>query len=269
MSTTYARHEESTTTDLISLSGQSEDQLGGPVSVLVRQKRDHVKLDSLLHELATAMPDEQDPVLRRIFRLVFPHAFAEEAVLWPVMRRVLPDGEELTLIVEREHQEINELLTQIEGMAAGSAERGPILDRVTELLSEDVRDEEDELLPRLQERVDVGRLRLLGLAWEVARRTAPTRPHPVVSRRPPGNALAALPLAVVDRLRDRVDRRIQQGARTQWLERTSKRLAWVSHAIEHAPILRRGEDPLTGPHTRIRDADIPGRAAMRAPVSRG
>jgi hypothetical protein len=229
------------------LARQNEAQLGGALSVLVRQKRDHVKLDRLLLELAAAAPDDQDRILRPIYRLVFSHAFAEEAVLWPILRRVLPDGEELTLQVEQEHQEINELVGRIEGTPAGSTERQSLLDRMTEVLRDDIRDEEDELLPRLQARVGIRPLRALGFAWEAVRRTAPTRPHPVVSRRPPGNALAAIPLTIVDRLRDRVDhRRVQQETGSApALKEASEQLARLSHVIEHAPILRRGEDPTT------------------------
>ena len=237
--------DASTTPGLVSLAEQDESALGGPLSVLVRQKRDHVRLDQLLHELGAAGPDVEDDVLRRIHRLVFTHAFAEEAVLWPVLRRVLPDGEELTLQVEQEHQEVNELVAAIDDIPAGSPERQPLLDRLTDVLREDVRDEEDELLPRLQARLGPRRLRALGVAWEVVRRTAPTRAHPVVARRPPGNALAAVPLTVVDRARDHVDRRLQHGTGGPRLERVSQGLERAAHAIEHAPVLRRGEDPST------------------------
>ena len=82
-----------------SLALQSKSELGGGLSVLDRQKQDHVRLDRLLHRLGEASAHEQDRVLRNIYRLVFPHAFAEEAVLWPVMRRVLPEGPALTLRV--------------------------------------------------------------------------------------------------------------------------------------------------------------------------
>jgi hemerythrin superfamily protein len=233
------------TTSHASLANQDEHELGGPLSVLVRQKREHVRLDGLLHELAGAAPDQQDAVLRRIYRLVFAHAFAEEAVLWPAIRRILPDGERLTLQIEQEHQEVNELVTALEGTEAGSAQRQPLLDRLVDVLREDVRDEEDVLLPRLQDRLDRRSLRALGAAWEVVRRVAPTRAHPVVARRPPGNTLAAVPLTLVDRLRDHVDARIQRGGRTSALEACSRWLARVSHAIEHAPLLTRGEDPST------------------------
>jgi len=246
MSVTSTRTDQSDTPGLTSVAQQDEAQLGGALSVLVRQKRDHVKLDRLLHELEAADPATQDDVLRRLYRLVFSHAFAEEAVLWPVMRGVLDDGGSLTLQVELEHQEVNELVTRIEATAAGSVERRPLLRRLVEVLREDVRDEEDELLPRLQSAIDTRTLRLLGLAWEAVRTVAPTRAHPVVARRPPGNALAAVPLTVVDRLRDRIDRRIQLAEEdVPWLVRASERLTIAAHAIEHAPLLRRGEDEST------------------------
>src|SRR3954471_15624531 len=76
-----------------SLAHQSVQELGGPLSVLARQKADHVRLDRLLDELPGSDGETQQELLNRICRLVFSHAFAEEAVLWPAVRRVLPDGE--------------------------------------------------------------------------------------------------------------------------------------------------------------------------------
>jgi hypothetical protein len=230
-----------------SLAQQSTAELGGPVSVLTRQKRDHVKLDRLLRELRATAPEGQDPVLRRIYRLVFPHAFAEEAVLWPVLRRTLSDGPALTLQIEREHQEVNELVTALEQLPVSAPERAATLHLLVEVLSEDVRDEEDQLLPRQQEVADVKQLRRLGVAWEVVRRTAPTRAHPVVARRPPGNVVAAVPLSVVDRVRDGIDYALQHGPTKGHprLAASSAKLTALAHRIEHLPLMARGEDPST------------------------
>jgi hypothetical protein len=232
---------------MTSLAQQDLDSLGGPLSILTRQKRDHERLDRLLHRLDRSAPGvEEQATLLAIARLVFPHAFAEESVLWPEARRVLPDREALTLQVEQEHQEVNELWASLEDLPTGSAERADVLHRLATVLREDVRDEEDELLPRLQDAVGVRRLQVLGVVWEAVRRTAPTRPHPVVSRRPPGNALAALPLTVLDRSRDALDaggRRFPHvHGRTS---RASDRLAAVAGRVERAGVLRRGEDPST------------------------
>jgi len=230
-----------------SLAEQDEQELGGRWSVLVRQKRDHVRLDRLLHELPSTPGTAQDEVLHRIYRLVFPHAFAEESVLWPVIRSVLPDGEALTRQVEQEHQEVNELVTALQSGELAPEERTATLDRLTVVLREDVRDEEDALLPALQARLGPGRLRQLGVVWELVRRTSPTRPHPVVSRRPPGNALAALPLTVLDRSRDLVDRGARSGPRRARpaLRTASAGLGSAASVVERAAPFRRGESPTT------------------------
>jgi hypothetical protein len=225
-----------------SLADQDEAQLGGPLSVLVRQKREHVKLDGLLRELEASSGDEQERVLIRLYRLVFPHAFAEESVLWPVIRRVLPDGEALTLQVEEEHQEVNDLVTRIDGGDLDPAARREVLDRLVTVLREDVRDEEDALLPGLQAALTPAQLRRLGVAWEAVRRTAPTRPHPVVARRPPGNAMAALPLTVLDNLRDLCEvTALRAPSAAPALRSTGDTLARAAGKVERLPIMRLGE----------------------------
>jgi hypothetical protein len=191
----------------------------------------------------------QDMVLQRIARLVSPHAFAEESVLWPELRRVLPDGDALTLQVEHEHQEVNELWARLEQTLPTSLVRAQLVNRLIELLREDVRDEEDELLPRPQQAVGARRLQVLGAAWEVVRRTAPTRPHPVVSRRPPGNAIAALPLTIPDRSRDLLDASARRSPQLyEPASLASHALAGVAGRVEQLAAMRRGEDPSTARH---------------------
>ncbi|GGX71079.1 hypothetical protein GCM10010358_26930 [Streptomyces minutiscleroticus] len=182
---------------------QTVEQLGGPNSILVRQRRDHAEMDRLMN-LYRALDDgeERERALKDLVQLVFSHAFAEESVLWPVVRRSVPEGEELTSRVEEEHQQINDLVSGIERLDAGDPEREAKVERVFALIQEDVRDEEDLLLPRLQDALDSARLRRLGAAWEAVRKSAPTHPHPVVPRRPPGNAVLGVPLSAYDRARD-------------------------------------------------------------------
>ncbi|MFC9981331.1 hemerythrin domain-containing protein [Gordonia sp. NPDC127522] len=225
-----------------SLADQTEQELGGIKSVLCRQKRDHVELDRLIGEAEKSSGPTREAVLNDLTRLVFPHAFAEEAVLWPVIRRRLPDGEQLTLEVEEEHQAINELFTSLEKVDVDSAEHRELFTEIVRLLREDVRDEEDVLLPRLQEVSTMAELIRWGTYWQAVRSTAPTRPHPVVARRPPGNVLAAAPLTVLDRIRDRLDalaRGSRRGARPA--RSASAAVAAVAGAVEHLPPLTRGE----------------------------
>ncbi|MCM6771989.1 hemerythrin domain-containing protein [Nocardia sp. CDC159] len=230
-----------------SLAEQTEAELGGAHSVLALQKRDHQVMEGLLERIERGSGVAREKALTALCRLVFPHAFAEEAVLWPVLRRALPDGEALTLHVEQEHQQINELFTALETLPPDSTEHRTRFGRIAELLRRDARDEEDVLLPKLQAALSVSELRRVGRVWWVVRHTAPTRPHPTVARRPPGNVLAALPLTGLDRARDRLDqaaRRVPPRLAVAY-SRTSHALAGVAGAVEHLPPLRRGEDPTT------------------------
>ncbi|MGY1726192.1 hemerythrin domain-containing protein [Geodermatophilus sp. SYSU D01062] len=230
-----------------SIADQTDDELGGPGSVLVRQREDHVELDRLLHELDGTTGRAQEEVLTRIDRLVFSHAFAEETVLWPVIRRVLPDGDALTRRIETEHQEVNELVAALEESGPDDPARPARLGRLVEVLREDVRDEEDLLFPRLQERLDPAELRRLGRRWELMRRISPTRAHPTVSRRPPGNALSGLPLSLLDRSRDVVDTLVRRAPAplAPAGQAVSRGLAAVAAVIERTPPARRGDGPPT------------------------
>ncbi|WP_228979203.1 hemerythrin domain-containing protein [Streptomyces sp. DH12] len=187
-----------------SIARQSVEQLGGEASVLARQRRDHAALEQLMrrYESGGGPPAERQRVLRDLVQLTFSHAFAEETVLWPALRRLAPDGEALTARVEDEHQRINDLVTEMERIGADDPRHDELAAEAFALIRQDIRDEEDLLLPRLQEHLDRARLRRLGSAWETVRRTAPTRPHPAVPRRPPGNALLGVPLSAFDRARD-------------------------------------------------------------------
>ncbi|MGY1721566.1 hemerythrin domain-containing protein [Blastococcus sp. SYSU DS0533] len=230
-----------------SIADQTIEELGGPGSVLARQRRDHQELDRLLQELDGAEGAAQEEVLTRIDRLVFSHAFAEETVLWPVIRRVLPDGDALTLQVEEEHQEVNELVSALERGGLDDPGRPERLRRLVEVLREDVRDEEDVMLPRLQERLSPEELRALGRRWALMARISPTRAHPTVSRRPPGNALSGLPLSLIDRTRDVVDAGVRR-APDRFVpagRAVSKGLAAVAGVVERVPLSRRGDRPPT------------------------
>ncbi|MGA4965686.1 hemerythrin domain-containing protein [Streptomyces pseudogriseolus] len=191
------------TAPAVSVSGQDADALGGDDSILMRQRRDHARLDAMMNRYLSEdlPPGEPDAVWSDIVQLVFSHAFAEETVLWPLLRRIAPDGEELTRQVEEEHQAINELIARIE-RSPGDPRRAEWVRQAFALIRQDIRDEEDELLPRLRTAFGDRKLRRVGAAWEAVRATAPTRPHPGVPRRPPGNAVRGVPLSAFDRLRD-------------------------------------------------------------------
>jgi hemerythrin superfamily protein len=232
------------------IAGQTLAQLGGRTSILARQRADHERLDRLMDRVR-ATREQGGPAhaaaLRALTRLVFTHAFAEEAVLFPAARRVLPEGDPLTLHIESAHQQVDELVTRLDRSSERDPGHAELLERTFAVLDEDVRSEEDELLPRLQELLSPRQLRLLGVQWELVRRISPTRAHPVVSRRPPGQTLSALPLTVLDRSRDNLQRldEATSGRLGPVLTAADRGLATAAGAVERFPAFRRGERPET------------------------
>ncbi|HWM03810.1 MAG TPA: hemerythrin domain-containing protein [Actinophytocola sp.] len=233
-----------------SIADQTVEQLGGRRSILARQRADHVRLTRLMERARVteeAGGREHAAALRALARLVFTHAFAEEAVLFPAARRALPEGDPLTLVIEQDHQEVDELVARLDRSLPVDPGHGALLHRTLDVLDHDVRTEEDELLPRLQQALTRRRLQVLGLQWELVRRISPTRAHPVVSRRPPGQTLSALPLTVLDRARDRLQQldELTRGRFTSAVSAVDRALSGAAGAVERWPLLQRGERPET------------------------
>jgi len=232
------------------IADQTLDELGGPLSILTRQRADHAKLDRLMAR-ARASEAEGGPAhaaaLRAVARLVFTHAFAEEAVLFPAARRVLPEGDPLTLRIEEDHQQVDELVAELDRSSQDDPQHGALMRRTFAVLDHDVRSEEDELLPRMQQLLSRRELQLLGLQWELVRRISPTRPHPTVSRRPPGQTLSALPLTVIDRARDALQQldELTRCRFTGAIAAADRVLADASGAVERVPVFQWGERPET------------------------
>jgi len=250
-----------------SIADQSVEQLGGSGSVLVRMRREHRAMDTLLERLASTTGEEQDELLTRLWRLVFTHAYAEETLLWPAIRKVADDGEEVTSHIEQGHQKLSELVAALDQTRPADPRRRELLEEMAAELRHDAHEEEDVLLPRLQRGASPRQLRRLGLAWTLVRRTAPTRPHVAVSRRPPGNVLAAVPLSLLDRSRDALDRAARrEGGRAASIAADASRvLARIAGAVERRRVLQVGESSRTRPgqwavhRDRVATRDAEGR----------
>jgi hypothetical protein len=169
--------------------------------IIALQRKDHDRMETLLRRYERGPAEVRPRVYRQVVELVTTHAFAEESVLFPAARRYLALGEGLTGDIEDKHQRINELLARMQGSGPGEPGFEAQAAEAFGLLRADAREEEDQLLVALGAKLDDGQMRALGAAWLAVRRTAPNRPHPRVSRRPPWNILAALVLSITDRLR--------------------------------------------------------------------
>ncbi|GAA0530942.1 hemerythrin [Saccharopolyspora subtropica] len=130
------------------------------------------------------------------------HSVAEEQYLYPAAREKLSDGDEVADKELREHAEAEEVMKQLEGMDVTDAEFDRLMGRLIRDIRHHVEEEERDLFPRLQEVCNADELMDLGNKIQMAKKVAPTRPHPSAPDRPPANLILDPGAGMIDRVRD-------------------------------------------------------------------
>jgi hypothetical protein len=67
---------------------------------------------------ATASPERKQDIVNQVIRELSVHAAIEEEILYPTVRESLPDGDELAQEGLREHQQVKEVLAELDGMSS-------------------------------------------------------------------------------------------------------------------------------------------------------
>ena len=162
---------------------------------------DHRDLESLLARLEHLPPGHPSrrPLVDRVIMELVRHAAAEEQVLHPATRQLVPDGDDL---VEHEHAEVEELMRRLESPEIPDEEYEATLDALIPLIRTHLREEERVLFPRLVEAASSQELRELGRLAGATIRRVPTRPHPSVPDEPPFDRLVTPDASLVERTRD-------------------------------------------------------------------
>jgi hemerythrin superfamily protein len=163
---------------------------------------DHAAVEGMFRQIESEVQGEaRDRVVGDIVRELSIHAAIEEQVLYPVMRKALPDGETHVHQAIEEHQQVKETLAAIEKTDA-AGEREPLLVQLIGNVRHHVDEEETELFPKLQASVGRQELQELGAKLAAAKKMAPTHPHPHLPNTPPGNIVGGAAAALIDKARD-------------------------------------------------------------------
>ncbi|MGW2461927.1 hemerythrin domain-containing protein [Streptomyces argyrophyllae] len=169
---------------------------------------DHRMVEQLFRDYEAAASDRQRRgVVELLVRELSKHAAVEEMLLYPLARKVLPDGDREIDEHLSEHMGVKQTLLALDRLGEGDQRTGELVARLRRDLAEHIREEEGTLMPRLREAVSQQELDRLGELVGQAKAGAPTRPHPLAPDQPPALTLAAPLAAAYDRLRDRLQRR--------------------------------------------------------------
>ncbi|NEB03691.1 hemerythrin domain-containing protein [Streptomyces sp. SID13726] len=165
---------------------------------------DHREVEELFGRIEALPSGEKDRKLfadQATIELVR-HSVAEEEYLYPAVREYLVNGNTMADREIEDHSTAERLMKDLEGCEPDD----PGFDRLIGELMTEVRshiaDEEQNLFPQLRAACSEKELDELGDKVRMAKKTAPTRPHPSAPDTPPANKLLAPGAGMVDRLRD-------------------------------------------------------------------
>lgn len=171
------------------------------IAELITDHREVEELFTNIEELASGDSGRKryaDQVTMELVR----HSVAEEAYLYPAVRKHVPGGAELADRELADHAAAERVMKDLESCEADDSQFDMLIAKLMSEIRTHVTDEETKLFPRLREACPPQMLSDLGDKVRQAKKSAPTRPHPYAPDKPPANKLLAPGVGLVDRLRD-------------------------------------------------------------------
>jgi hemerythrin superfamily protein len=172
-------------------------------NVVALLKQQHGEIRNLFDKVEQAGGDERRDAFRKLVRMLALHETAEEEVVHPYTRRMVPGGGSVADDRLKEEREAKELLSRLDDMDAEDAAFLPMLLQLRMAVMEHARAEERYEFAHVLRTADDKQLAAMAKAVKAAEATAPTRPHPGVETGAKNAALGPL-AAVTDRARDAV-----------------------------------------------------------------
>lgn len=165
---------------------------------------DHRDVEAVFTELEQGgqSPEQRKQLVDHVIANLVRHSVAEEQLLYPTARKVLPDGDEVADHEIKEHAEAEQTMKRLEQCEPNDQD---FERQVTELIAairHHVEEEESTLLPQIKANCPNEQLTKLGDHFEKAKKIAPTRPHPSAPDTPPANLVLDPGAAIIDKVRD-------------------------------------------------------------------
>ena len=170
--------------------------------VLTAVERDHREIESLLAAVDTATGEARRDAFEDLTRKLAVHETAEEEVVHPLAKDA--GAKDVFDEVLNEENLAKKALSALDGMDVTS----PGFETQFEKLKNDVKRhaqyEEQQEHPRIRAEVSADKLQRAGKLFDIAEKTAPTRPHPSGPESRGGNLMLGPIFAIADRVRDAV-----------------------------------------------------------------
>jgi acetyl esterase len=134
---------------------------------------EHRVIMQLLESLATERHD-RFPLAHRLIDELAAHTAAEQQVVYPALRDIVPGGVDLADRGQRDHQAMRAAMVALERSHPGEAEFEAALDTLTAELQAHVPVEENEILPALKAVIGADKMEELGVIYVSVKESLPS-----------------------------------------------------------------------------------------------
>jgi hemerythrin superfamily protein len=176
--------------------------MAGSASVIQKVLADHQHVRESFAKFETADRAQWWDMFVDLTHDLVKHEVVEEEVVYPEVRKALPDGDALADARIHEQSEAEELLSTMEKKGPDDKDFAANLTKLRSAVLAHAESEEQTVFMPLSTAVKQDRLEELGERYEKAKAMAPTHPHPHAPDTPPGNILLGPVAALADRMRD-------------------------------------------------------------------
>ncbi|MBW8707526.1 DNA nickase [Streptomyces sp. MBT84] len=182
---------------------QARDDKAKGTDVVALLMRQHGDIRNLFDEVEQSKGKERRNAFHRLVRLLAVHETAEEEVVHPFVRRMVPGGEQMVKDRLAEEKAAKETLATLDKMDTDDPKFMPQLMKLRKDVQEHARAEERYEFIHIRRTTDATNLAAMAKAVKVAEAMAPTHPHPGVESLARNMALGPV-AALMDRTKDAV-----------------------------------------------------------------
>jgi hemerythrin superfamily protein len=164
----------------------------------------HEQVKRLFGQLEQLSDDARRDAFEQLVRLLAVHETAEEEVVYPAVRKMVDDGDDLADARTAEEGEAKTALSELEKMGIDHPDFEATLHSFQQLVLTHAENEEKEVFPQLRESHSREQLQSMATGVRAAESLAPTHPHPHGPESAVGNMAVGPFVAVADRVRDAI-----------------------------------------------------------------
>jgi len=135
-------------------------------------KEDHQKLESVFKKLEKAEPPEVPDLLRQVQEMLVPHSKAEEQVVYPAIKSMVPDESSDVDDGLEEHHHVEETLDQLLASDPGAPGVDGLIAAMIGEVRHHIEEEEQQILPAFAKAATNQQLSDLGEQFTAAKEQA-------------------------------------------------------------------------------------------------